>query len=266
MASEKEKSETKKVNSQIKHVPKDAQVIMSILKELGIQDYEPRVVNQLLEFTYRYVTCILDDAKVFANHAKKKTLDLEDVKLACDMVLDKAFTCPPPRHVLTKLAEIRNSMPLPPIKPHCGLRLPPDRYCLTATNYRLRTGAQTKKLLKSAIDARSTIKSQVKSQAGVVTAVKRGPPPLAIAKTQITTIPKPVFKFSTQPKQIAVNPNVKVPQTEVKMEIDGSEDPLSSRGISGITVPNPVAASVVGTNDSNNLKREREDDDFEIVT
>lgn len=34
-------------------IPKDAQVIISILKEIGIQDYEPRVVNQLLEFTYR---------------------------------------------------------------------------------------------------------------------------------------------------------------------------------------------------------------------
>lgn len=36
-----------------KQIPKDAQVIMSILKELGINEYEPRVVNQLLEFTYR---------------------------------------------------------------------------------------------------------------------------------------------------------------------------------------------------------------------
>ncbi len=41
----------------------DAQVIISILKELGVEDFENRVINQLLEFTYRYVTCILDDAK-----------------------------------------------------------------------------------------------------------------------------------------------------------------------------------------------------------
>lgn len=45
------------------------------------------------------MTCILDDAKVFANHARKKTIDLDDVKLATEVVLDKAFTCPPPRHV-----------------------------------------------------------------------------------------------------------------------------------------------------------------------
>lgn len=33
--------------------PKDAQVIMSMLKDMGVQDYEQRVLNQLLEFTYR---------------------------------------------------------------------------------------------------------------------------------------------------------------------------------------------------------------------
>lgn len=31
--------------------------------DLGVDDFEPRVINQLLEFTYRYVTTILDDAK-----------------------------------------------------------------------------------------------------------------------------------------------------------------------------------------------------------
>jgi transcription initiation factor TFIID subunit 9B len=38
---------------QAKHIPKDAQVIMSIMKDMGIHEYEPRVINQLLEFTYR---------------------------------------------------------------------------------------------------------------------------------------------------------------------------------------------------------------------
>lgn len=43
----------KRSGNPVKHIPKDAQVIMSILKELGISEYEPRVINQLLEFTYR---------------------------------------------------------------------------------------------------------------------------------------------------------------------------------------------------------------------
>lgn len=36
---------------------------------------------------------------MFANHAKKKVIELDDVKLASQMILDKAFTTPPPREV-----------------------------------------------------------------------------------------------------------------------------------------------------------------------
>ena len=34
-------------------VPKEAQVMTAVLKDMGITDYEPGVVNQMLEFTYR---------------------------------------------------------------------------------------------------------------------------------------------------------------------------------------------------------------------
>jgi hypothetical protein len=46
-------SESEKMAMQTKSMPKDAQVIMSIMKDMGIEEYEPRVINQLLEFTYR---------------------------------------------------------------------------------------------------------------------------------------------------------------------------------------------------------------------
>lgn len=49
---DREKYDKPKANSSVKHIPKDAQVIMSILKELNVTEYEPRVINQLLEFTY----------------------------------------------------------------------------------------------------------------------------------------------------------------------------------------------------------------------
>ena len=39
-----------------KSVPKDAQVMISILKDMGINEFEPRVVNQMLEFSYRFVS------------------------------------------------------------------------------------------------------------------------------------------------------------------------------------------------------------------
>ncbi|XP_065354327.1 transcription initiation factor TFIID subunit 9 [Calliphora vicina] len=267
MSTEKEKLEKTKINTQVKHVPKDAQVIMSILKDLGIQEYEPRVINQLLEFTYRYVTCILDDAKVFANHARKKTIDLDDVKLATEVVLDKAFTCPPPRHIISKLADVRNAMPLPPIKPHCGLRLPPDRYCLSACNYKLRAATQSKKMTKSALESRSTIKTQIKSAGGASSAGASKRQTVLTPKTQVVTIPKPVIKFTTTAKTVAVDSKQGIiamgasqdSSGDVKMEIDSDTAAVGiiSTGSSGLT---GSAGSSGG-----GVKRERDEDDFEVV-
>ena len=42
---------------------------------------------QLLEFCYRYVTTILDDARMVSGHAKKKVVDVDDVKLAVQVCL-----------------------------------------------------------------------------------------------------------------------------------------------------------------------------------
>lgn len=39
---------------------------------------------------------------------------------------------------LLEVARQKNQTPLPLIKPYTGPRLPPDRYCLTAPNYRLK--------------------------------------------------------------------------------------------------------------------------------
>ncbi|XP_044538425.1 transcription initiation factor TFIID subunit 9B [Gracilinanus agilis] len=68
-----------------------------ILKDMGITDYEPKVINQMLEFAFRYVTTILDDAKIYSSHAKKATVDADDVRLAIQCRSDQSFTSPPPR-------------------------------------------------------------------------------------------------------------------------------------------------------------------------
>lgn len=44
---------------------------------------------------------VLDDAKVYSNHAKKKVIDLDDVRLAVQMQQDRSFTNPPSRDVST---------------------------------------------------------------------------------------------------------------------------------------------------------------------
>lgn len=90
-----------------------------------------------------------------------------------------------------ELARSRNASPLPLIKTHCGLRLPPERHCLLSANYKLRaTEIVPKRMTKSALD-----RSTGKGKANLATNLKRQ----AITnplKKQIVTIPKPTFKVS----------------------------------------------------------------------
>jgi histone H3/H4 len=127
-----------------KSMPKDAQVIVAILKDMGISEWEPRVINQLLEYVYRYVTSVLDDAKAVSGHARKKLVDVEDVRLAVQMYTEQNTTSPPSRDVLLDVARAKNSATLPLPKATSGLRLPPDRFCLTSCNYRFDTETRLK--------------------------------------------------------------------------------------------------------------------------
>ncbi|KAE8749260.1 hypothetical protein FOCC_FOCC003967 [Frankliniella occidentalis] len=210
--------------------PKDAQVIMSMLKDMGVQDYEQRVLNQLLEFTYRYVTCILDDSRVYATHAKKKTIDLDDVKLAVNMQLDRSFTTPPPREILLEVARLKNSQPLPVVKPSCGIRLPPDRYCLSSVNYKLRNN---KKALTSApsgpLGRLGNSTSFIQSPLGVTSAIK-------LQTSAITAKAKPKIQIAQTPGTITT---LQIPKSEPQDTSVGS-----------------VTSIMTG------VKRPREDDDI----
>ena len=48
--------------------PRDALVVETILKQMGAERFEPRVVNQALEFVYRYVGDVLEEAKAYQRH------------------------------------------------------------------------------------------------------------------------------------------------------------------------------------------------------
>lgn len=123
--------------------PKDGQVIAAILKDMGVTDYEPRVLHQLLEFSYRYASNVLEDAMLYSTYAGKKSVDANDVRLSVEKLSDKMFTSPPPRDLLMDMARQKNSIPLPAIKSHAGPRLPGDRHSLIACNYKSRRGIKT---------------------------------------------------------------------------------------------------------------------------
>ena len=36
-----------------KSSPKESQIMAAILKDMGVNEYEPRVINQMMEFSYR---------------------------------------------------------------------------------------------------------------------------------------------------------------------------------------------------------------------
>jgi len=41
------------VNTAGKSTPREAQIMAAILKDMGVNEYEPRVINQMMEFSYR---------------------------------------------------------------------------------------------------------------------------------------------------------------------------------------------------------------------
>ncbi|MFH4982778.1 hypothetical protein AB6A40_009487 [Gnathostoma spinigerum] len=115
-------------------VPRDAQVMQAMLREMGVTDFEPRVVSQLLEFAYRYTTEILEDARSISEHAGKKQIDESDVQFAVDNASCSWRSLRPDRQLMIELAEQKNVIPLPPIRVNFGLRLPNDRFCLVQPN------------------------------------------------------------------------------------------------------------------------------------
>ena len=58
-------------------------------------------VNVCVRVCAGYVTTVLEDAKVYSEHAQKKEVDVSDVKLAVETRVDHSFTSPPPKEVRT---------------------------------------------------------------------------------------------------------------------------------------------------------------------
>ncbi|GMH07723.1 hypothetical protein Nepgr_009563 [Nepenthes gracilis] len=118
-------------------LPRDAKIVKSLLKSMGVEEYEPRVVNQFLELWYRYVVDVLTDAQVYSEHAGKTAIDCDDVKLAIQSKVNFSFSQPPPREVLLELARNRNKIPLPKTIGAAGIPLPPEEDTLIRPNYQL---------------------------------------------------------------------------------------------------------------------------------
>ncbi|XP_038604067.1 transcription initiation factor TFIID subunit 9B [Tachyglossus aculeatus] len=244
-----------------KSAPKDAQVMAQILKDMGITEYEPRVINQMLEFAFRYVTTILEDAKIYSSHAKKSNVDPDDVRLAIQCRTDQSFTSPPPRDFLLDIARQKNQTPLPLIKPYSGPRLPPDRYCLTAPNYRLKP--LQKKVSSSA--GRITVPRLSVGAVGSRPSTPTLGTPSAQAVSVSAKVGGPVSlagqRFTVQiPNSQASNVKSALPTSPAVQNVLINPSLITSKNI--LITTNMVAASQsTGSEPSGPLKRKHEDDD-----
>lgn len=93
---------------------------------LNFERFSSRAADvMMLIWSTGYVTTIIEDAKIYATHAKKSTVDSDDIKLAIQCRMDQSFTSPPPRDVMNV---------------HCDRNIPcwnermedPDRFPLCA--------------------------------------------------------------------------------------------------------------------------------------
>ena len=64
-------------------LPIDAQAVIGMLKELGVTEFEPRVINQLLDFVYGYTKEVLEESRGLANHAGHKQVKNQMAYLKC---------------------------------------------------------------------------------------------------------------------------------------------------------------------------------------
>ena len=63
---------TENAGPDVKKLPKDAHVMASILRDMGIVEWEPRVINQLMEFSYNYVTTVIGKVPIILSRASEE--------------------------------------------------------------------------------------------------------------------------------------------------------------------------------------------------
>ncbi|CCM03378.1 uncharacterized protein FIBRA_05508 [Fibroporia radiculosa] len=121
------------------NLPPTARAIALLLASTPtVQDAQPGVLHQLLEFSHRYTTQVLSDALVYSEHAGRSgKVEMEDVMLAVQARVGWEFGGRVPKEYVLSLATQTNSIPLPPVPEVFGVRLPPASDCLTAVDFDL---------------------------------------------------------------------------------------------------------------------------------
>ncbi|KAI0796504.1 transcription initiation factor IID, 31kD subunit-domain-containing protein [Abortiporus biennis] len=120
-------------------LPPSARAIALLLASTPtVQDAQPGVLHQLLEFSHRYTTQVLSDALVYAEHAGRSgKVEMDDVILAVQARVGWEFGGRVPKEYILSLATQTNAVPLPSVPEVFGVRLPPASECLTSVDFDL---------------------------------------------------------------------------------------------------------------------------------
>jgi len=131
--------------------PRDARLIHALLTSLGVQSYEERVPQMLMDFGYRYASGVLSDARDLTAEAAQNTssgrgggstvlaqdgdVSMEALRIA--IASKSQFQVQPrlPKEDLLELANEINRRPLPVPQREFGHRLPAEKYCALGTGW-----------------------------------------------------------------------------------------------------------------------------------
>lgn len=129
--------------------PRDARIVHLILASMGVHAYHERVPLQIMDFAYRYTSAVLQDALIYADVSNSSnaaginppsTITAEDLRMSIASRVNHQFNTSLPKEFLLDIAQERNKIALPPVDKGYGIRLPPEKYCLTGVNWELVDG------------------------------------------------------------------------------------------------------------------------------
>ncbi|MCJ1486375.1 Transcription initiation factor TFIID subunit 9 [Schaereria dolodes] len=135
--------------------PRDARLIHMILANIGVTAYQERVPLQLMDFAYRYTSSTLQDALHFTSEGygtvgpggsgrsgaavnDMNSITLSSLRLSIASRTHYQFSPTLPKEFYQEIAQERNRVALPSVGKDWGLKLPPERYCLTGVGWGLK--------------------------------------------------------------------------------------------------------------------------------
>jgi transcription initiation factor TFIID subunit 9B len=140
-----------------------------------------------------------------------------------------------------EVARSKNIVPLPPAKPHCGIRLPPDRYCLSACNYKLKPA---KKTVTKTIASAATGPRMASALTATRAVVRPNSPAVRVQ------VPRPVMKMNTG--------TVAGPKIQITVPSQPAPSAVQVAPTPQFTV---IKEEII--EEHRGVKREREDDDYD---